>query len=254
MTAPAASPSVPPLIALFTDFGVGSPYVGQMTAAIARAAPQARVIDLLHDAAPFDPRSAAYLLAAYAAAIPAPSTFVCVVDPGVGGDRRPIVVSADGRTFVGPDNGLLEIVRRRGTTVETSEIDWRPDRLSPSFHGRDLFAPVAARLAIGTAVERTALPEGTLAGADWPDDLAQVIYVDRYGNAVTGIRSAAIDSGATVIAGGRELGFARTFSDAPAGRAFWYANANGLVELAVSLGRADTELAVGIGAPVEIRT
>src|SRR5688572_23638495 len=97
------------MIALFTDFGVNGPYVGQMKAVLARAAPGVAVIDLLHDAPAFNPRASAYLLAALAREFAEGAVLLCVVDPGVGTTRRPLVARLDGRWFVGPDNGLFNV-------------------------------------------------------------------------------------------------------------------------------------------------
>ena len=101
------------MIALFTDFGLAGPYTGQMKAVIAEMAPGASIIDLFADAPTGNPKASAYLLAAYAAWFPEKTVFLCVVDPGVGGARLPIVLEADGRLYVGPGNGLFELVRRR---------------------------------------------------------------------------------------------------------------------------------------------
>ena len=240
------------MIVLFTDFGLAGPYVGQVKAVLHREAPGIPVIDLFADAPAFDARRSAYLLAAYASEFPPPVTFLAVVDPGVGGDRRAIVVEADGRRFVGPDNGLFELVWRRATKRRVLTIDWRPDRLSTSFHGRDLFAPVAARLASGQGVALTPVDGLAAAARDWPDDLPEIVYIDHYGNAMTGLRAEAIPAGAMVEIVGRRLARLRTFSDAGEGAAFWYENANGLVEIAVNRGRADRELGLTPGSPLRI--
>ncbi|SMH55534.1 SAM hydrolase/SAM-dependent halogenase family protein [Azospirillum agricola] len=240
------------MIVLFTDFGLSGPYTGQVKAVLARQAPGVPVIDLFADAPAFDPQLSAYLLAAYAPAFPLGSVFVCVVDPGVGTDRRPLVVEADGHLFVGPDNGLFELVRRRAASVRAWSIDWLPDRLSASFHGRDLFAPVAARLATGREVERTVLPDGAVARPDWPDDLPRIVYVDVYGNAMTGLRAATLPEDAVLTTGGRTMRRGRTFADAEPGEALWYENANGLAEIAVNRGRADVELGLRVGSEVSI--
>jgi len=256
------------MIALFTDFGLEGPYIGQMKAVLHRLAPAAPVIDLFADLPPFDAQAAAYLLAAYAPELPTGAVFLCVVDPGVGGSRRPAVVEADGHLYVGPDNGLFEMVVRRAAAARWWEIVWRPERLSASFHGRDLFAPIAARLARGErlpddgtetrpdADEEPPLgasrPLALLRRPDWPDDLARVVYVDRFGNAMTGLRAASLDPDATLAVGRHRLGAARTFSDVKPGAAFWYANANGLVEIAVNQGRADAALGIAVGAPVGV--
>ncbi len=240
------------LIVTFTDFGAAGPYLGQMRAVLHREAPRVAVIDLFTDAPGFDPRAGAYLLAAYAPEFPADAVFLCVVDPGVGGDRRAAVVEADGRRFVGPENGLFEIVVRRASAAHWWEITWRPERLSASFHGRDLFAPVAARLAKGEAPPGEERPLAELRRPDWPDDLDQVIYIDHFGNALTGLRAANLPDGARLRVAGRALDRAHTFSDRPTGEPFWYENANGLAEIAVNRGSAAAVLELTVGASVEV--
>jgi len=245
------------MIVLFTDFGLSGPYTGQMKAVLARMAPGLPVIDLFADAPAFDPQLSAYLLAAYAPEFPADSVFLCVVDPGVGTDRRPLVVEADGRRFVGPDNGLFELLRRRAGSVRAWTIGWRPERLSASFHGRDLFAPVAASLAMGNPVALEPVAPSSLARPDWPDDLARIVYVDVYGNAMTGLRADRLPEDAVLRAGGRTVRRGRTFADVPVGEALWYANSSGLAEIAVNQGRADRDVRRGLGGlavgmPVEL--
>jgi S-adenosylmethionine hydrolase len=240
------------MIVLLTDFGLHGPYTGQMKAVLHQMAPGIPVIDLFADAPFGNPKASAYLLAAYAPWFPAGTIFLCVVDPGVGGTRPAIILEADGRWYVGPSNGLFELVQRRAITTRSFDIDWRPEHLSASFHGRDLFAPVAAMLARGEP------PPGKLreAGADrrpnWPDDLAEIVYIDHFGNAMTGLRAAMLPPNTRVSAARRVLGRAGTFSDLPAGASFWYENSNGLAEIAVNQGRADRELGLAIGTPVEI--
>jgi len=240
------------MIVLFTDFGREGPYTGQMQAVLQRCAPGVPVIDLLADVPAYDIRAAAYLLPALAAAFEAGTVFLCVVDPGVGGHRAPVALRADGSWYVGPDNGLFALVQRRAAAADSWEISWRPDRLSASFHGRDLFAPVAARLARGEAPPGQPRPAATLARPDWPDDLAAVIYVDAFGNAMTGLRAATLPAGARLSLAATELPAARTFSDQPPGTAFWYENANGLVEIAVNQGSAAARFALAPGTPVAL--
>jgi S-adenosylmethionine hydrolase len=242
------------MILLFTDFGLNGPYTGQVKAVLAREAPGVPVLDLFADAPAFDPQLSAYLLAAYATEFPAGSLFLCVVDPGVGTARRPLVVEADGRFFVGPDNGLFELVRRRAAMVRAWTIDWRSQRLSASFHGRDLFAPVAATLARGEPVPGTGLDPAAIARSDWPDELARIVYVDVYGNAMTGLRAAALPADTAFRVGGQTVRRGRTFADAPPGAALWYENSNGLAEIAVNQGRADQALGLSVGLPVEVRS
>jgi hypothetical protein len=242
------------MIYLFTDFGLTGPYTGQVKAVLMRAAPGIPVIDLFADAPSFDPQLSAYLLAAYAETFVPGDVFLCVVDPEVGTGRRPLVIYADGRWFVGPDNGLFELVRRRSRDIHVWQIDWSPAKLSPTFHGRDLFAPVAARLARGEASPGVPLAPDSIARPSWPDELARVVYIDGYGNAMVGIRAKTLARNAVLEAQGRVIRRHRTFADVPAGESLWYTNGNGLAEIAVNQGRASELLNLTVGSPVEITT
>ena len=240
------------MIILFTDFGMNGPYIGQMKAVLQQHAPSAPVIDLYSDAPLFNPKLSSYLLAAYLKEFPLDSVFLCVVDPGVGGSRSPVIVRADGRWLVGPDNDLFNTVSKHAHHVRWWNINWQPQHLSSSFHGRDLFAPVAARLA------RSAAPPGELRAVpaldEWPADLPQVIYIDHYGNCVTGLRAATVRDDTVLHFGAHVLRRARTFSDVAVGHGFWYENANGLVELAVNQGRADRQFGMVLGTELECIT
>jgi S-adenosylmethionine hydrolase len=240
------------MIVLFTDFGLSGPYLGQVKAVLHERAPGVAVVDLFADAPVGNPKAAAYLLAAYAAWFPAGTVFLCVVDPGVGGDRPAVIVEADGRWYVGPGNGLFELVCRRARQARSWDITWQPARLSASFHGRDLFAPVAAMLALAEPPPGRPRDAGTDRRPDWPDELAEIVYVDHFGNAMTGMRAASLPPAARLAAAGQVLPRATTFSDRPVGAAFWYENSNGLAEIAVNSGRADQTLGLAIGSPVEV--
>jgi S-adenosylmethionine hydrolase len=241
------------MIVLFTDFGLHGPYAGQMLAVLHQIAPEATAISLFADAPAGQPKPGAYLLAAYAAWFPAGTIFLCVVDPGVGGARRAVVAEADGRLYVGADNGLFDIVLRRAPGARLSEITWRPPSLSASFHGRDLFAPVAAKLAGGDALAALARPAvDHSAERGWPNDLAEIVYIDHYGNALTGLRGLRVPAQARLAIGDRSIAPARTFSAVPPGEAFWYVNSNGLAEIAINRGRADQVLGLEIGSAIEI--
>jgi S-adenosylmethionine hydrolase len=240
------------MIVLFTDFGLAGPYTGQMQAVLQRDAPGIPVVSLFADAPAGRPKPGAYLLAAYAAWFAPGTVLLCVVDPGVGSHRRAVIAEADGRFYVGPDNGLFELVLRRAARPRLWQIAWTPPALSASFHGRDLFAPVAARLASGDPVESLARPVAIEPRPDWPDDLAEIVYIDHYGNALTGLRGGTVDATAKLRLGRRAIAPTRTFSAAPAGQAFWYVNSNGLVEIAVNGGRADTVLGLEIGGRVRV--
>jgi hypothetical protein len=117
--------------------------------------------------------------------------FLCVGDRGVGRTRPAIVLEADGRWYVGPGNGLFELVQRRATKSRSWDIDYRPEHLSASFHGRDLFAPVAAMLANGEPPRGQPRTDGADRRADWPDDLREIVCVDHFGDAMMGLRGRA---------------------------------------------------------------
>lgn len=237
------------MIFLATDFGLTGPYTGQMKATLARLAPTIEVVDLFADLPPFSPDLAAYLLAAYANILEAGDVLLAVVDPGVGSAREPLMMRADDRWFVGPDNGLFALIRRRARDVLCKRITWRPTHLSASFHGRDLFAPVAAKLARG---KRVAAEAWSPAPTDWPDDLAKIVYVDHYGNGMTGLRASETEDAAVIRINNDDLTRARTFSDRARGQAFWYENANGLVEIAVNGGSAAEYFGLKPGFRLEV--
>ncbi len=250
------------MIVFCTDFA--RPYRAQMELVLARlpvapgapagTAPPASVT-LFEDLPAFNPKAAAYLLAAYLDEAPEGAVFCCVVDPGVGGERPAVVLQAGGRWFVGPDNGLLAVIARRAERANLWNVTWRPPQLSNSFHGRDLFTPLAARLARGETPDGTwAQPAEalTVSGADWPEDLAEVIYLDGFGNAMTGLRATRLPDAAGLRIGERQLPRARTFGAVPPGTAFCYENANGLLEIAVNQGAAGATLGLTVGSPVAV--
>jgi S-adenosylmethionine hydrolase len=240
------------MIVLFTDFGLEGPYIGQVQAVLHQQATGIPVINLFSDLAPFDIQGAASLLPAYAAVFPPASIFLCVVDPCVGSARLGVVVQADGRWYVGPNEGLFAMLARQSGNVQCWQLA-EPDGASASFHGRDVFAPVAARLARGGAVPGASVAVNCLEQADWPDDLFQVVYIDRFGNAITGVRASIVEEDVVLEVDGQPVKRAHTFSDVLPGEAFWYANANGLVEFAVNCGRADEVLGLKVGTAFKLQ-
>jgi S-adenosylmethionine hydrolase len=240
------------MIVLFSDFGLEGPYTGQVKTVLYRTAPAVPIIDLFADAPAGKPKPAAYLLAAYAVWFPPGTIILAVVDPGVGSTRGAVIVEAAGRWYVGPDNGLFELVQRRALAARSWDILWRPEAMSASFHGRDLFAPIAGQLAHGAFPSEPSRSGEIGRCVDWPDDLAEIVYIDRYGNAMTGLRAAVLADMTHLRVSGYVLPRARTFSDVPAGAAFWYENSNGLAEIAVNAGRADAALGLAIGSLVAI--
>ena len=237
------------MIVFLSDFGCCSPYAAQMEARAALLAPGVSRLTLFSDLPPFDARAAAFLLPAYVNEFPADTVFVCVVDPGVGTSRRAVVLRADDQWFVGPDNGVLGIVGRRAVAAKWWEITWRPENLSATFHGRDLFVPVGAALARGERPSMLELPGEEMA-RDWPRDDWRVLYFDRFGNAITGIRGGSIAENTRLRLKGRVLRQAGKFSDVGKGEPFWYVNSNGLVEVAVNRGSARESLGLVQGDEV----
>ena len=240
-------------IFLFTDFGGADLYVGQVKAVLHAEAPHVPVIDLLNDAPHFDVLASAHLLAALVQRLPSGSVTIAVVDPGVGGPRNAIAIEADGRWFVGPDNGLLSVVAGRAREVRCVALDWMAPPESVSFHGRDLFAPAAARIACGGLDPQTlSTPERLLDVQLDPGDLEQVIYIDHYGNAMTGLRSERIDARCCIEVAGRSIAHARVFSGAAPGALLWYVNSIGLIEIASNQASAAILLGLTIGQRVEV--
>jgi len=239
------------MIFLFSDFGAADIYVGQVKAVLHSRAPKETVIDLLHDAPAFNVKAGAHLLAALAARLPRGSVTLAVVDPGVGGPRAPLAVLADGSWFVGPDNGLISVAAARARKCEAYSIGWRPQALSASFHGRDLFAPVAAMLARGNR-KAAKLKKATPAVSFGADDLAEVIYVDHFGSLITGLRAAAVPQGRKLVVDGRYIPHARVFSEARQGDVFWYENSLALGEIAANAGSAAAALGARVGQAVGV--
>ena len=237
-------------IALFTDFGISSPYVGQMRLVLAEAAPNVAVVDLFHQVPAFRVEAAAHLLWAYGRDAPVGTIFVAVVDPGVGSaERLPMMMLADGRWYVGPDNGLMAVVAARAAELQLWRIDWQPPRLSATFHGRDLFAPVAALLSLGIPVPSTPLDRvvGMPVGS-----LCEVIYVDPFGNLITALHADDYPASARLVVSDQQLPRRLTFSDMAPGEPFCYSNSSGLLEIAVNQGDAARQLGVGVGAAVQL--
>ena len=240
------------MIVLFTDYGLQGPYIGQIEAVLSHESSKSTVINLFADLPRQNSKAAAYLLASYAPEFPVGSIFFCVVDPGVGSfDDNPVVMRVDNRWFAGPDNGVFDILVRRSKKTECWKIHWRPEKLSSSFHGRDLYAPVCAMIANGIDI-----PGEKIQWQDqhqWLDELNEVIYIDTFGNCMTGMTATSKNKNAILHICGKELNYANTFSAMAEGEAFWYENSNGLVEIAVNKGSAEKLLKLSIGSTIEVK-
>lgn len=262
-----------PVIALLTDFGTRDHYVGAMKGAILCVAPDAQVVDLVHDLEAHDVAGGAYALAAAYRAFPTGTVFVAVVDPGVGSPRRGIALEAGGYRFVGPDNGIFSAVLDEQEAARVHVLAnprlWRPE-VSRTFHGRDVFGPVAAHLALGVVLDdvgpRIADPVRIAAGppprAVGPDEVAgRVVHVDRFGNLITDLPAFIVASPGhagepadfVAVIGETIVPVVLAYADVAAGEPCALAGSSGRLEVAVNGGRADEALRAGRGAPVSVR-
>lgn len=255
-------------VTLLTDFGTADGYVGEMKGVLlTRGA--GMLVDVSHDLEQGDVRAGAWALRRIWSRFPPGTVHLVVVDPGVGSRRRAVAARADGRWFVGPDNGLLTWVDREhevGTAVELEPDRTGLEPLSDTFHGRDLFAPAAASLASGGA-------PGDLGPALRPDSLeaielgeprrspsgevrGEVWHVDRFGNVVTNLPSDAVPAeGAVVRVGGEEVrGVSRSYAAVDPGELVLTQGSVGTLEVSVRNGSAARRLSVGPGDPVEARS
>ena len=245
-----------PVITLLTDFGTADGYVGEMKGVLLSRVPDAMLVDITHEIPPQDIEAARLTLARVWRRFPPATVHVVVVDPGVGTERAALAVQSDERWLVGPDNGVLSpALLVNGASAVTLDI---PPNASSSFHGRDVFAPAAAALALGSGlatlgvatthalIRRTPEPhrldDGAMAGV--------IISIDRFGNAITnlvGLRAGVIEAGGTV------LPLRRTYGEVSPGKALAIVGSSGLIEVAVRDGNAAKALNLTRGSPVLFR-
>lgn len=239
------------MIFLFSDYGLEGPYIGQVETVLHSFMPQEKVINLMADAPRNNPKASAYLLASLIRHIPESSILFCVVDPGVGTDiDSPVALNIGGNWFVGPDNGLFDIVCRRESSVRAMKITSRPENLSNSFYGRDLYAPVCVK--ISNKEFDFCEPFNWKDMHKWPDDLYEIIYIDHFGNCMTGLRASIIHKDNVIEIYGERIKYAATFGSVKSGNVFWYVNSNGLVEIAVNQGNAAEYLDLKIGRKIDL--
>lgn len=265
---PSARPSSDRMrVTLLTDFGTADGYVGAMKGVVASIAPDAIVDDIAHDIPPGDVAAAAWSIGAYWHRYPEGTTHVVVVDPGVGSERAALAAEADGRFLVAPDNGVLSWALRDAASVRTVRIvEPRGPGVSATFHGRDVFAPAAARLAAGAGLDAVGPPQDEIVRLAWPEPErgadgvdGVVVHVDRFGNLVTNIHASAIEQGRArvsilgrqdaygedgrVFARGGEAGFdigpvRRTYADVAPDQPVALIGSRGLLEISVRGGAA----------------
>lgn len=252
-------------VTLLTDFGTADGYVAVMKGILASRAPGAIAVDVSHDLRQGDIDGAARALGRYWRHFPPGTVHLVVVDPGVGTRRRGLALEAGGRWVVAPDNGAI-------TEVLSLERDWRAvvlEHVDPpvgtparTFHGRDLFAPAAAHLAVGGSLEGLgrALHDPVLLARSEARRLGdgsaegRVVAIDHFGNLLTDLPGAWLKPGVTVRLAGRPIPVAETYGDAAEGQPLALVNSDGLVEIAVRNGSAARSLDVGPGAAVMLET
>lgn len=252
------------VITLTTDFGLADGYVGAMKGVILGIAPAARLVDLSHEIAPQAVRQAAYVLGRAVPYFPPGAIHLAVVDPGVGSARRPLLVTTSQAAFVGPDNGLftfaLDAPGAQAWTLDRPSY-WLSG-ISRTFHGRDIFAPVAAHLANGVLPQDLGSPitdavrlTPLLAERIGDNGIrGHIVYVDHFGNLISNVPGAWIAVGRwqCVIAAQRILCIGDTYSAAEPGALLALVGSDGTVEVAVREGNAAHRLQVGAGQPIEL--
>jgi S-adenosylmethionine hydrolase len=264
---------MPPIVALLSDFGLQDHYVGAMKGAVLAACPEAALVDVVHDLPAHDVMAGALALEAAYAAFPARTVFLAVVDPGVGSARRGLAARAGGYLFVGPDNGILSLVLSEDPRCEIRALTnaglFRHE-VSPVFHGRDVFAPVAGHLARGSAFEEVGPQAGDIARLEVPpmgrrgpsEWEGTVVHVDRFGNLTTNVTERDLRSvgeassrelsDIQVSVEGLVLPLARTYSDVAEGDACAVLGSSGRLEIAVNQGSAARKLGARTGTAIRL--
>ncbi|WP_035987696.1 S-adenosyl-l-methionine hydroxide adenosyltransferase family protein [Leptolyngbya sp. KIOST-1] len=254
------------VIALITDFGLQDSYVGVMKGVIAAIAPTAQCLDLTHAIPPQDLHAARFTLLSAYPYLPADTIYLVVVDPGVGTERRGVAVQTARGMLVGPDNGLFGGGWDGSPVLKavalTNSAYWRSPQPSATFHGRDIFAPVAAHLASGVPIDRLGpaidpqslvrlSPEAPAASVS--DREGTVQYIDRFGNAVTTIPAESLPAGPWQIRVGTiTLAGVGTYGDVSAGEGLALVGSHGFVELAVNQGSAEARFGLAVGDRVSV--
>ncbi|MBA3912552.1 MAG: SAM-dependent chlorinase/fluorinase [Acidobacteriales bacterium] len=258
-----------PVITLTTDFGLEDHFVGVMKGVILRVAPEAEIVDITHAVTAFDIMDGALTLAAAYRYFPAHAIHVVVVDPGVGSVRRPILVRAGGYRFVAPDNGVLSAVYAREKDLRAWHVTSKQYFLQPvsnTFHGRDVFAPVAAYVAAGVAPEafgpeikdcvRLPLPKPALEGTN--TIRGAVLMIDRFGNLMTNIRpedAPQVFEGRKVriCIGAREITSIRSsYAESESGELFGILGSSGVLEIAANRASAEQITVASAGDEVTV--
>jgi S-adenosylmethionine hydrolase len=258
-----------PIITLTTDFGTGSPYVAAMKAVILSLDPTATLVDLTHDIPPQDVRAGAIALADVSQLFPAGTIHIAVVDPGVGTARKLVYAEIGSQRYVCPDNGLLSRLASRVNPSKlrciTAERWWRSP-VAPTFHGRDIMAPVAARLSLGLDPDELGPPLPELTTLDWPGAAkvanrieGQVTAIDSFGNLVTNItrdQLAGVPTDESVIVACDDhetQGIFKTYGEQPPMTLIALVGSSDMLELAIVEDSAAIMLGIRVGTQVQVR-
>jgi S-adenosylmethionine hydrolase len=254
-----------PIVTFTTDFGFSDGYAGAMKGVVLSLAPGATVVDITHGVAPQDVTGGALALAQAAPLFPPGTIHVAVVDPGVGTARADLVVEAAGALFVGPDNGVLSLAARAPRRIFSIEAPaFRREPVSPTFHGRDVFAPTAGRLAAGSPAAAVGPERFDLVQLDTPlqrqiGDRVEgtVTHIDAFGNLLTSLAAAVVPRDAHIEVNGEEGTFhpplGRTFADVEPGALVAYIGSGGHLEIAVRGGSAAEVIGAARGSVVRLR-
>ncbi|MBI4245707.1 MAG: SAM-dependent chlorinase/fluorinase [Candidatus Rokubacteria bacterium] len=252
------------IVTLTTDFGTRDSYVAEMKAAVLGINRHLHLVDVTHEVEPQDVVEGALVLEAAAPRFPAGTVHLAVVDPGVGTERRGLVLAAGGHLFVAPDNGLLTPVIARGgwEAFELAAPEYRGPEVSRTFHGRDVFAPAAAHLTLGVAPARFGPRVTDPVALPWPEArpvaggiAGTVVYVDRFGNLVTSIEAAQVEmiaaaGGAVVRIAGAALPLVGTYGELSLRGAGGVIGSRSRLEVAVRDGSAAARFRARRGTPV----
>jgi S-adenosyl-L-methionine hydrolase (adenosine-forming) len=256
----------PPLITLLTDFGVEDYFVGAMKGVILSINPAALIIDIIHEIPPQDVRAGAFNLLAVYQDFPPGTIHLAVVDPGVGSDRRGIIVYCAQQYFVGPDNGLFSWICERETrfqAVHLTNQKFFRQPISQTFHGRDVFAPVAAALSNGIAFEEFGPAILDLVRLESLSPVkahglveGSIIHIDHFGNCITNLRGEHLSGGISLSVNGHEIdSFRKFFADSSGpGELFCYLGSAGFIEIAALNSSAARTLDARSGQRVVLRS
>jgi S-adenosylmethionine hydrolase len=252
------------LVTFTTDFGNRDGYAGIMKGVVLDIDPRISCVDISNEVEPGNIRAAAWVVRNAYRYFPSGSVHLVVVDPGVGSHRRGIVLSSRDHMFVAPDNGVLSLVLPDANDWAAFEISnrelWRPT-VSNTFHGRDIFAPVAAHLASGRPVKSVGMPidvDGLVTfrqpvPAVIGNELrGSVVYIDRFGNLITNIEAEHLASAVSVHCYDVEIPLGQTYASVEPNSLVAYAGSHGFVEIGLNMGRADKHIGVNEGAPIAV--